>query len=591
MKERFVAHEKAPVKKMEAPKHGEMFLDGSLYELLVEEARYEGKKRERKGVMTAIGRFLKTSSGKTVQSALLSVGMYANIQIANEQLDAFLKRGPRDIYEVEDALPSPDSFAGDRPLAGVREELSDWIGESVVRELIPVVTSDRDRIAREHRREDIRHQEVAAIGGFEAVGISHDSVQRYLEEGYPRFMTARGNVKSIEFTTDHLPMREDYHLGRGVEAAGTCSIGATTEASEIRLFGSLLDQNGRVDVDSVFRSVLTHELAHSIDWENLDGVDPATRVRMLHQMVSHVRDEKNRLHFSYVEEISSKDPQEQLKNRTVEYYAEFTANVFAHAPAGPAEDPFWSMDVAESLIEWFGKKNDAQRGETPPDVHAVIEDVELVRAVVRAYDPEFDWEAAAMARTNLIDEMRGERTRHELQRVANEIESDEARAFVKEAIGDTAEEGASDASFIRHIRKGLPVDEEISSIMMQSSDIFQIERDLEGSIISAQSEATHRLERDVSQIDMPAYLALSILLEALPDFDPRTASPTEIDVIDIMIKNYRAAALHATPAHVEAARHHFEITQGTCDLPASLRKRINDFLNDIDFERESAIHG
>jgi hypothetical protein len=201
--------------------------------------------------------------------------------------------------------------------------LTEWLGEDAVRDLVPVTSTDRDRTARERRREEMSREEVAEVDGFETVGIPDELVEEYLEQGFPRFMTAASNVESIEFTPEHRPMREDYNLGTGAEAAGSCSIGEAGESSEIELYGALLDAEGRLDINTTFNEVLSHELAHAIDWENLDAVDPATRTRMLHQMVSRVRDEEDRLHFPYVERIRSDDPRVQLRNRTTEYYAEF----------------------------------------------------------------------------------------------------------------------------------------------------------------------------------------------------------------------------------------------------------------------------
>lgn len=583
MKEKILASQEKKI----TPNHSEMLLDESMYELQVEKVRQGGAAKERKGVMTAISRFLKTPSGKSIGMALSAAAAYTYIEAASFLLDEQLKRQPKNIDDIIDTEPAPDSFAGDRPLESVRHDLADWIGEDAMRDLVPVTSSDRERFTRDRRREEIRQENVAEVSGFSEVGVSDELVSRYLEQGFPRFLTGSRDVASIQFTAEHQAMPESYHLARGAEAAGICYGGKAGEASRIELYGALVDSSGRFTVEDAFQDVMIHELAHSIDWKNLDAVDPATRARMLHQMVSHVRDDKSRLQFSYVEEITSKDPQEQLLNRATEYYAELTANVFTHAPIGPAEDPLWSLNAAQALILNFGTRGGHEHGDVPTDVQAVVADVELVRAVVRAYDPEFQWDTAALTRQSLIGEMRGERTKFELRRVASAIESDAARALVMNVIDEItpAEEVAMNSAFFaRHSYKGLSLlTNEISDSVSAdtTSELLREAFELRKFVQPAQSRAVRRLEQDVAQTDMPAYQELYTLLEALPDFYSETASPAQIDAIEVLIKEYRMAARHATPAHVEAARKHFEIVQGTRDLPPDVRVRVDRFIDHV----------
>lgn len=552
-----------------------------LDESMVEGARHEGRERERAGVMTAFERFLKTRAGKVVTMAWVAAQFYGGVEVASEQMDTLLKQ----VDASSETAPPSDSFMGDLPMEGVRNDLRDWIGAEVMRELDSATSSNRDRFTRDRRREDLNRGEVAEISGFETVGVSDELVARYLEEGFPRFMVGRRNVSSITFKKEHQPMAVYYHLPRGAEAAGICFGGEAGKAARVELYGSLVDASGRLDVEGAFQDVIIHELAHAIDWRNLDAVDSATRVRMLHQMVSHVRDDQDRLHFPYVEEINSSDPQEQLLNRTTEYYAMLTEEVFKNTPnLVPAENVSWSLHVAEELMRRFGNGR--------VDSASVVADVELVRALVKAYDPDFDWQTAAYTRKDLVREMRAERTRFELQRVASAIESPEARALVLHEIENVTiiDEGISETTFVRHVQKGIPLSEQVSVVLDEAPELYREANELQGSILSAQSVASRRLEREISQTDMPAYQELYTLLNTLADFHGATATAVEIDQVNQAIKEYRMAALHATPAHVEFAKKRFEIIEGVRGLPDKIVQRVTYLVMDA-LDAENAPRG
>jgi len=567
----------APKKIVATPKHEEMILDESLYELQVEDIRFEGKKRERKGVLTSMNRFFKSDQGKTLRGFLLGGAIVGSTSSGIESF--FPQSVRRDAYTFEESA-SDDSFAGDRPLDEVRSELTEMIGVAAVRELVPVAATDRDRSSRERRREDLRREDISTVEGFDSVGVSEALVTRYLEEGFPRFMTARSAVSSIEFTTEHRLMRADYHMEEGTEIAGTCSIGEASEASEIRLYGSLLDTRGRLEISSAFGEVLVHELAHAIDWENLDALDPATRLRMLHQMVGHARDEE-RLRFSYIEQIHSDNPQEQLRNRAVEYYAELTSNVFRLAPDMSADDPFWAQDLSNRLIEQYGSTEYADTSIVSEDAtiyrQHVIDDIELVREIVAAYDPDFDWQAASHARREVIAEMRRDLPAREIKALVREVKNETARALLQERIDELFDSSESDVTrFIRLSGSDFSETRESHDTEEISNEVFHVGRALEIDISGRQRDTILTIEAEIRSEEMPAYRALIALLENLADYQN---NPEVVEDMQYWVNSYREAAAQAGSGHVESARRYMDVLEGREGISADLLTRVRRFVN------------
>jgi hypothetical protein len=574
MKEKFV------MKRVEVvPKHEEMFLDQSLYELEVEKLRFDGRRRERKGALSAIKQFLDTPKGKMLGMAMMGLSATANVRVAYE----YLMRGERDVYAIVDT-PGADSFAGDRPLDEVRGDLTRWLGEDAVREMVPVVTNDRDRAARDRRREAMRSAEAADVEGFEAVGIDNELIEEYLEEGFPCFMTARSNVDSVEFTSRHEPLREDYHLGHGAEAAGTCSVGAGEIASDIRLYGALLDSNGRLEVHQALEEVLIHELAHAIDWENLDAVDPATRARMLHQMVSHVRDEHRRLPFSYVERINSKNPQEQLRNRTTEYYAEFASAVFRMDSREAQDSDAWINDITRSLLRQYGDVMDEDREDYDEYVQSIRDDVRLVREVVETYDSDFDFHNAYLERGRVLTRVTVASRLNQLQDRISSIPSESLRREFEELLQESGSEplrehflslaGATTTYTENVTRSGAAI----------SPTLISQGRELEREIASLQRHAIEELERGIPPAEMPAYRHLIALLEYLPNVRLEYASDGDIEVVRGMMADYQNAVRNASSSHIDFAHRYIDILLGRDSISPDIDRRINSYLSAIESE-------
>lgn len=559
--------------------HEPLILDQSLYELEVEKVRYEGSRRERRGMFAAMKQFLQSPKGKMLGIVLSASSASSLTGIAIEQA----ARHRADVYSVEDAPPQLDSFMGDRPLAEVRSELTKWLGEDQVRDLIPVQESDRDRSARERRREELRRAEVADVEGFEEAGISNELVIEYLETGFPRFMTARTTVEEVEFTAEHRPVRADYHLASGSEVAGTCTVGEGDDASEISLYGSLLDYHGRLDLHSAFGEVLVHELAHAIDWENLDAVDPATRTRMLHQMVSHVRDESRRLRFPYVEQISTPDEHERLRNRTVEYYAEFASAVLRIGAAYPVEDPSWEAQTAVALIRLYGGSDLADHEDF---FMGVRDDVALVREIVRAYDPDFDWQAAGERRHEVLNRMYADRLAAEMRRNTEMIPTSEARSLLQEVFEEGADIAHTEARFIRHAGTVSPDSVDLYQNHLIERDDYRAIRELEREINTARRASLESADANLSPDDLPAYRLLTSLLETVVELRPDADSEL-LEAVFGMFEDYQRAATHATSAHIEAARRYMDILNGRTDLPEDLHRRITRLLAEIGYQNIS----
>lgn len=565
MKERF----------SEAPKPAPMFMDESLYSLHVEEARHEGAKRERKGVLMAMKRFLDTPKGKYLGMTILGAGMSANGVLGYE----YFTRTRATVDSFEEAPLSPDSFAGDRPLEEVRADLNAWIGADRVAEMIPMERNDRERSARERRREEIRHESVAAVEGFADLGISHESITSYLEEGFPRFMTAEGNVESIRFTPEHRAVREDYHLSAGRETAGTCSIAAGADESEITIFGAMLDERGHLRVQDTFRQVLPHELAHSVDWTNLEALDPATRLRMLHQMASHVRNSETRLFFSYVEEIQNDDARTELVNRIIEYYAEFTQAVFENAPISDMDSAEWEVTTVAKLVEEYARRPEMSEKETARLNRAVLDDVRLVREVIQAYEPDFDWRAAASARRDLVLEMSRDMENRQIHMRIAGVPLESARHLLEDAMERSMETpsaptfqdvawqaGTGETYFTSAYDRGL-----------MTAAAYERGRELEREIDMAQRTAVREIESGLSVVDAPAYRHLIAILETLEGFDP-TLDQTIERVLDVQIRDYVSVLKMASPEHVDAARRFHETMTGVRGIDSDVARRVEVLL-------------
>lgn len=585
--------EKSPVKQKELPKHEEMFLDQSLYDLHVEEIRQEGAKRERKGVMTAINRFFKTPAGEKLGTAIFATGLASNGMVTGSIIERLSRQQLReDIYDISETRSAPDSFAGDRSLEKVRDELTSWLGREEVSELIPVVREDRDRAGRERRRKEIRHEEVAEVEGFDSLGISHETVERYLEEGFPRFMTSRENLASIEFTREHRNIRADYHLDEGTEVAGTCSVAAGPEASEITIYGSMLDDHGRLRVAETFNEVMIHELMHGIDWTNLEAVDPATRTRMLHQMVSHVRDDRRRLFFSYVEDIDNEDSHVQLRNRTVEYYAEFASAVFRISMTPEAQDSDMEEVIVASLVSQYANRPEMSDEEIEVLSRAVRDDMRLVHAIVQVYEPDFNWTDAGVARNRAVSDMVMEIRYTELRQAVGHIPAGPARQAVSEAIERMFERSAAeriaegpseseDQRFIRLAGSGERVTYEYSTLT--PVEYMRDGRSLEQRVQQVQEAQFRELESHVSPEDMPAYRALAGILEQLEGFHPVSANDASVDALRGMIVEYGRLARHASDWHVEMARDHLGILQGHRGISRELLREIQAHVRSYSF--------
>jgi hypothetical protein len=566
MKERF----------SEASKQAPMFLDESLYSLHVEEARHEGAKRERKGVLTAMKRFLDTPKGKHLGMAILGAGMSANGVLGYE----YFTRSRAAVDSFEEAPLSPDSFAGDRPLEEVRADLNTWIGAERVAEMIPMERGDRERTARERRREEIRHEPVAAIEGFAELGISHESIADYLEEGFPRFMTAEGNVDSIRFTPEHRAVREDYHLSAGRETAGSCSIAAGADESEITIYGAMLDDRGHLRVQETFHQVLTHELAHSIDWTNLEALDPATRLRMLHQMASHVRNPETRLFFSYVEEIQNDDARTQLVNRIIEYYAEFTQAVFENAPTSDMDSAEWEVTTVSKLVEEYARRPEMSEKETARLNRAVLDDVCLVREVIQAYEPDFDWRAAASARRDIVMEISRDMQNEQIRMRIAEVPLESARHLLEDAMERSME--ASSASSLEDVAWLAGTSETYFTSAydrgLMSTAAYERGRELEREIDMGQRAAIREIESGLSVVDAPAYRYLIAILETLEGFDPTADYSDDRHILDAQIRDYVSSLKMASPEHVDAARRYHETMIGARGIDADVARRIQVLL-------------
>lgn len=551
--------------------HEVMMTDRRLDPVEIAHARQQGLTRERKGAFAAMREYLQTTKGKALGIAIAASSATTGLGLkVNEEMQR-----RTDIYAVADA--SSEIGERDRSLSEIRSDLTEWLGEDQVRDLLPVRESDRDRTAREHRREALRESRVAQVDGLEFAGVKSETFEEYLEEGFPRFMTSRESVSSIRFTREHMPMREDYHLVSGSEAAGTCTVGEGDEPSQIVLYGVLFDERGQLDVPAVVSNVLVHEFAHAIDWENLDALDPADRARMLHQMVSRIRDNDTRLRFDYVEHISTPNKPARLRNQAVEYYAELAASVF-HVSARVRvddQDPFWDVDIARELIRMHGNVSLLRHDQQTEYIRHVVDDVALIRRLVEIYDPDFSWSDAAETRSRLVSQMESDQRITRLHEAAGHISNVVARASVYERLEDMEDQVVSPVSELMGIahrdERGDTSSKYLSPALQQEAE------DLARQIQRIQHEQTKQLESGISSQDMPVYRALANVYELL--HQGALDQDRQVNVLRDMILEYAHISLHASPAHLEAARKQAEILMGRHGLSRDLVKRVDDFLS------------
>jgi len=293
-------------------------------------------------------------------------------------------------------------------------------------------------------------------------------------------------------------------------------------------------------------------------------------------MVSHVRDE-NRLHFSYIERISSDDPQEQLRNRTVEYYAEFSSLVFTTGGNLSSDAPNWSSEIADGLIGVYGNRNPDEHEDYEAYRQNVIDDVELVRAVVEAYDPDFNWHEAAIRRASIVARMVRDRQANEYRTILAGIQNPEARALVQEYVDIVADASESAPTrFIRLAGTHHSVVAELRDMDVWNGDMVEEGRGLEIEVGRAQRTAIEVLDSEVRAEDLPAYHALRTLLETLADTDSNIEAMHDFQY---WVRAYTEAAGNAGPEHVEAARRYMEILQGLNGLSRELLAQITRYVD------------
>lgn len=320
---------------------------------------------------------------------------------------------PQERSAILEAERTSKAWEGLPPLEEMLAHLQRAYGREAIAEMVPASTAER----RDWAREPIAEVD----SSFERFGIDRPTLTRYLHEGYPRFMTARGTVARITYLDERHPMPESYGLRSDAHAAATCTNAPNREAAVITYYRDAFANEDDVFDQSVperrilaLRDTLPHELAHAVDWQDMADIDPARRVEILYRLTRLVEDEQYMLRFGYAEDIENPDPQERLRLRATEYFADLVAEVLAHpSSAEDAEEAIFN--TALNLAVNRAHMPAALERLPPQDARRVaweetmrertIEAVRLVHDYVHAIDPEFDFELAERAREQVLIEL------------------------------------------------------------------------------------------------------------------------------------------------------------------------------------------
>ena len=303
----------------------------------------------------------------------------------------------------------------------MRHDLERWIGRERLQEMVPVRNEDiAPEVRLEHRRSEERESRVR-VEGFEKIGLSNELVREYIVQAFPRHWTSRTEVLSVRYTTEHIPMSETYGL-TGNES-GHCTLSSGDEPSEITTTVDALDENSYGDeTDQLLFHVLPHEFAHALDMTNAATVDPHARLETLWRVV-HLLQSDGRPHFPYVESIRNEDPQEQLRNQAVEFFAEAFATRFRLA----------RMPYSEPGIVFLSQQ--AQTGSHyASDYQATLEGAEATLRMMERAMPEMDWEQTHQTLMRSVHQLHVERNRHSGERLVHQIHSPALSSDMMEAL-------------------------------------------------------------------------------------------------------------------------------------------------------------
>ena len=153
-------------------------------------------------------------------------------------------------------------------------------------------------------------------------------------------------------------------LGADGEVVASASMAYESEKAEIVFYGV----TSKLPMQYIANDFLTHELAHANDWESDIEMNEEERDRLLLQ-ISERLDADDRHKSEYVESLTHRDKRVQKYAKAKEYFAEICAVYFSN----------------------------------PEILH--VKDFEIVNAVVKKHDPEFDVKKTGDIRKQIMLEL------------------------------------------------------------------------------------------------------------------------------------------------------------------------------------------
>lgn len=388
----------------------------------VDQKRHLDQERRTKKVIKEVAlRALELTRRSTTAAALFAAsGLLSSIPKSTnlheyDPMYGFVKGESKDLFDAR------------------RRRMVDYFGEEIVREQIPVQLADLDATWREERRASERHEHPPVVEGFEQeLGLSHQTIERLLVEGYPRGFGGEAAVERIRYTLEHIPFPYDYGI-RGYEG-GHCTVATGEGASEVVLtvdgVPSESVESPAAQIDFSFGPLLSHEVAHASDWQNAEGVVPEVRLRLLEHVVHRLEDD-SAIFYPYVDRIHHPhgDKQRERLRKAKEYFAELMSDAF-RVPASRFQadrDPV--VAIATNLAFRHGG-----------EVSQYVPDAQLVVQYVKALDQNFSWERAAQRRASLLSELANDRSQMLIERVVQRL----GRPLLAQALLETLEQEDDD---------------------------------------------------------------------------------------------------------------------------------------------------
>lgn len=267
--------------------------------------------------------------------------------------------------------------------------------------------------------------------------LSIETLQKIIDETYPKgwFSEEVANIK-LTNNTDNNDIDASYYDGKkgGREAAHFSYF----------LNEMVLRNYALKDIHFAFE-VISHESGHANDWVSCEGLTPQERADLVIKTSDRITD-SDRFMSSYVEGLKNSDLQEDLYNKTTEYWGEICGEYLKN-----------------------GKKNLSPK------------DVGLVEFVIKKKDPSFDIEKAL--------ERRGEIIRTEIQKESLDDKYGLARKLYNNLVSEETVQNELDREYW-----------EFYNINQKEVDVFEKENHTNIRDITAEEIVTRKLSQNLSKL-------------------------------------------------------------------------------------------